>query len=67
MYKYCNGLLPDVMNRLYVKNYVIHSYYTRGNNLLRIPRGTVNFINIPARVWNTNIDVYVPYHVFKQN
>ena len=68
MYKYCNGLLPDVMNRLYVKNNVIHSYYTRENNPLRIPRGTVNFTNISARVWNvldTNINVYVPYHAFK--
>ena len=68
MYKYCNSLLPDVMNRLYVKNNVIHSYYTRGNNLLRIPRGTVNFTNISARVWNvldTQINVYVPYHAFK--
>ena len=68
MYKYCNGLLPDVMNRLYVKNNVIHSYYTRGNNLLRIPRGTVNFTNISARVWNVldaQINVYVPYHAFK--
>ena len=67
MYKYCNGLLPDVMNRLYVKNNVIHSYYTRGNNLLRIQRGTVHFTNISARVWNvldTHINEYVPYHAF---
>ena len=61
MYKYYNGLLSDVMNRLYVKNNVIHSYYTRENNLLRIPRCTANFTNISARVWNvldTNIHFY---------
>ena len=50
------------------KNNVIQSYqYTRGNNLLRIPRGTVIFTNISARVWNVldkNINVYVPYHAF---
>ena len=68
MYKYFNGLLPGVMNILYVQKYVIHSYYTRGNNLLRIPRGTVNFKNISARAWNvldTHINLYVPYHASK--
>ena len=62
-------VLPDVMNTLYVKNNVIHSYYTSGNNLLRILRGTVNFTNISVLVWNVldkNINVYVPYHAFKQ-
>ena len=50
------------------KNHVIYSYYTRGNNLPRIPRGTVNFTNISARVWNvldTNMNVYVPHHASK--
>ena len=68
MYKYCNGLLPNVMNRLYVKNKDIHSHKTRNNNLLRKHRGTVNFINLSARVWNVlirNLNVYVPYHIFK--
>ena len=68
MCKHCNGLVPDVINRWYVKNNVIHSYHTRGNNLLRIPRGTVNFTIISARVWNvldTNINMQVPYHAFK--
>ena len=63
MYKYCNGLLPNVMNILYVKNKDINSHNTRSNNLLRIHRSTVS-----ARVWNVitrNINVYVPYHVFK--
>ena len=70
MYKYCNGLLTGVMNRLYVKKYVIHAYYPRGNNLLTIPRGTANFTNISARIWNVldiNIKVYIPYRAFKHN
>ena len=65
MYKYCNGLLPDVINRLYIKKNRIHSYHTRLHNLHRIPRDTVNFTNISARVCNvldTNINVYVPYY-----
>ena len=37
MYKYCNGLLPNVMNILYVKNKDIHSHNTRSNNLLIDP------------------------------
>ena len=68
MYKHCNGLLPNVMNILYVKNKDIHSHNTRSNILLRIHRGTVNFTNLSARVWNLltiHLNVYVPYHVFK--
>ena len=68
IYKYCNGLLPNVMNRLYVKNKDIHSHKTSNNNLLRIHRGTGNFTNLSARVWNVltrNLNVYVPCHIFK--
>ena len=68
MYKYCNGLLPNVMNRLYVKNKYIHSHNTRNNNLLKIHRGTANFTNLSARVWNIltrTLNVYVPYHIYK--
>ena len=63
-----NGLLPNSMNILHVKNKDIHSYNTKSNTLLRIHRGTVNFTNLSARVWNIltrNMNVYVPYHVFK--
>ena len=45
-----------------------NSYHIRRNNLLRIPRNTVNFTNLSARVWNVqtrNINAYVPYHAFK--
>ena len=56
------------MNRLYVKNKDVYSHKTRNNNLLRIHRGTVSFTNLRAPVWNVltrNINLYVPYHVFK--
>ena len=68
MYKYCNGLLPNVMNRLYVKTKDIHSNNTRNHNLLGIQGGTANFTNLSARVWNEltrNFNVDVPYHIFK--
>ena len=57
----CNELLD-------VKDKDIHSHNTRNNNLLRIHRGTANFTNLSARVWNAltrNLNVYVPYHIFK--
>ena len=46
----------------------IHSHNTRNNNLQRIHRGPANFTNLSARVWNVltrNLNVYVPYHIFK--
>ena len=65
-----NGLLPEVINVLYIRNRDIHSYNTRSNNLLRIPMGTTNFTNTSARLWNVlvlNIDVDVPITRFKHN
>ena len=70
MYKMSNGLLPEVMNALYVQNRDIHSYYTRSSNLLRVPRGTLSFANISARLWNVlvlSIDVNVSITIFKRN
>ena len=70
MYKMSNGLLPEAMNVLYIKNSEIHSYNTRSSNLLRIPRGTANFANISARLWNVlvlSIDVNVSLTIFKRN
>ena len=52
MYKFANNLLPDVINSLYSRNSDVHSYSTRSSDLLRIPRGTLNFTNVSARVWN---------------
>ena len=62
MYKKCNGLLPEVINVLYVRNKDIHSYNTRSSILLRVPKGSTNFVNISTRLWNVlrlNIDVNV--------
>ena len=70
MYKIFNGMLPVIMNELYIKNRDIHSYNTRSSNLLRVPRGTMNFANISARLWNVlvlNIDVNVSITIFKRN
>ena len=69
MYKFDNDMLPDVINNLYKKNKDVHSHYTRGNNLLRIPRGTLNFTNVSARVWNIlmlKIDIHVSLPIFKR-
>ena len=62
MYKLSHGLLPEVINVLYVRNKYIHSYNTRNSNLLRVPKGSTNFANISTRLWNVlllNIDVNV--------
>ena len=68
MFKYSQGLLPGVMDNLYIQNNEVHSHNTRSSDLLRIPKGTLNFTNISARLWNTlvlNIDVNVSIYTFK--
>ena len=70
MYKYNNGLLPDVMNTLYRRNHDVHSYNTRNNNHLRIAAGSRSFSNVSARVWNSlisNINIDVSLTIFKRN
>ena len=60
MYKICNGLLPEVINVLSVRNKDINSYNTRCSNLLRVPKGSTNFVSMSTRLWNVlllNIDV----------
>ena len=68
MYKFANNLLPDVINSLYSRNSDVHSYSTRSSDLLRIPRGTLNFTNVSARVWNVlvlKMDIHVSLPKFK--
>ena len=68
MYTICNGLLPEVINALYVRNKYIHSYNTRSRNLLRVPKGSTNFVNISTQLWKVlmlNIDVNVSITTFK--
>ena len=70
MYKICNGLLPEVINIMYARNKDIHSYNTRSSNLLRVPKGSMNLVNISTRLWNVlllNIDVNVSITTFKHN
>ena len=70
MYKICNGLLPEVINVLYVRNKYINSYNTRSSNLLRVPKGSTNFVNIRTLLWNVlllNIYVNVSITTFKHN
>ena len=70
MYEVCNGLLPELINVLYVRNKYIHSYTTRSSNLLRVPKGSMNFVNISTRLWNVlllNIDVNLSLTTFKHN
>ena len=70
MYKYSNGLLPDVFNILYVKNSEIHTYSTRSQDLYYILPGTQTFSNISAKIWNSltvNINVNVTLIKFKES
>ena len=70
MYKICKGLLPEVINVFYVRNKDINSYNTRSSNLLRVPKGSLNFVNISTRLWNVlqlNIDVNISITTFKHN
>ena len=73
IYKYANGLLPQVMNDLYITNNEIHSYGTRQQHLLHINKSTINvysksFANISARIWNvlqSKMNVHVSISNFK--
>ena len=64
MYEICNGLLPEVIHLLHVRNKDINSYNTRSSNLQRVPKGS------STRLWNVlllNIDVNVSITTFKHN
>ena len=66
MYKYSNGLLPDVFNTLYVKNSEIHTYSTRSQDLYHILSGTQTFSNISAKIWNSlTVNIYVNVTLIK--
>ena len=72
MYKICNGLLPQVIHIIlyHIRNKDIHSYNTRGCNLLRVPKWSMNFETINTRLRNVlllNIDVNVSITTFTHN
>ena len=44
----------------------VHSHHIRGKHLLRIPKGTVRFSNLSARIWNgivNTVNVNVPLYI----
>ena len=67
MYKYSNGLLPEVIGEMYRQN---NSHRTRSRVLLRAPQGTIHFVNVSARLSNVldlKMDVYIALSKFKYN
>ena len=70
MYKQTNGLLPNVMNELYISKNKIHKHNTRHSIKLYISKGSDKFSTSSARVWNllsSLIDVNVSLNQFKLN
>ena len=68
MYKLSNGLLPEALNELYIKNNKIHHYPTRNCDKYHIQTSTDSFANVSACIWNvitTNIDVNISFMQFK--
>ena len=64
MYKLSNGLLPEALNGLYIKNNKIHHYPTRHCDKYHIQTSTDSFPNVSARIWNvitTNINVNISF------
>ena len=68
MYKYANGMLPPVMNELFIVNSTIHEHNTRQSHMLHTnSRHTYisyrSFHNVGPRIWNAllnRFDVNVP-------
>ena len=68
MYKYSKGLVPEVIGEMYRQNNDIHSHRTRSRDLLRVPQGTIHFVNVSARLWNVlvlKMDVHIALSKFK--
>ena len=68
MYTMSNGLIPKTMSDLFITNKDIHLYGTRYKNLFTIPKGTIIYTSLSARLWNKlnmKIDVHVPLSQFK--
>ena len=70
MYKYSKGLLPEVFGEMYRQHNAIPSHRTRSRDLLRVPQGTINFVNVSARLWNVlvlKMDVHIALSKFRYN
>ena len=61
-------LRPSVIKR--IRQMALNKYDTRYKNLFRIPKGTINYTSLSARLWNIlnmKIDVHVPLSQFKSS
>ena len=70
MYKLSNGLLPEALNALYVKNNKIHHYPNINCDKYHIQTSTDSFSNVSARIWNvikTNFDVNICIYIYIYN
>ena len=69
MYKLSNGLLPEALNKLYIKkNKKIHHYPTRNCDKYYIQTSIDSFSNVSARIWNvisTHIAANISFKQFK--
>ena len=71
MYKYSDGMLPQMIQDLYVTNNAVHHYSTRQSILLYVPPGvhTNNFRYKSILIWNKlstfGISFDVPISRFK--
>ena len=77
MYKFLNGLLPDIMSELCMVNNEVHDHYTRQSHFLHTRKGNnhayhiiLSFNNTGTRIWNClqkNINVLLPIVKFKKH
>ena len=70
MYKCTKELLPKVIGEMYRQNNAIHSLRTRSRDILRVPQGTIHFVNVSACLWNVlvhKMDVHIVLSKFKYN
>ena len=71
MYKYSQGMLPQMIQDLYVTNNAVHHYSTSQSNLLHVPLGvhTNNFRYKSIFIWNKlsilGISFDIPISKFK--
>ena len=70
MYTIYNGLLPHVINVLYIRNKDILPTIVRISTYRGVSKGSMNFVNISTRLWNVlllNTDVNLSITTFKHN
>ena len=65
MYKYSHGMLPQMIQDLYVTNNAVHHYSTRQSNLLHVPPGvhTNNFRYKSILIWNKLFTLGISFDV----